>query len=509
MTLLQEKDTLSEVAVMRGGSVQDLLELHQLEYTPDGESIRWSVSNKRHPRNWSTWRKGYDVGLVIFLDFFTTAISTAGSSVAEKARHELGLGKTLSVFLFVSVYLLGQMVGGIIFPPYSEAFGRKKLYIISTGLYGGFCALTGAVSSPASIVVARFFCGLLSAIPTIIVAGSIEDMFNAKGRTWLIFIWTVLANLGLTVGPMMSIVIIVNLRWQWVFFVAAGVMAVTMLLLLGIRESRPSLLLEREVQSLRRQTGDRTLKALNPDHTPDLKTFVQVGLFRPVKLFFTEPIVFMVSSMSAFASALVYLFTEALPPIYESMGFSPTLACLSFLALAIGLPLGVFTRIRDHRMLSRCLQQGEPAEPEQKILGFCIAAPLLAGGLWWFTWTIPPAAAAIPWIVPTLALVFVGYAVNEFDTVLAGYLADSYLSYAASGFAALSILRSLMSAVFPMVATTLFAGLGANGACLTLAVLATLFCAVPPLFTVFGKRIRMRSEFAKLSLKIYEENSVN
>lgn len=38
----------------------------------------------------------------------------------------------------------------------------------------------------------------------------------------------------------------------------------------------------------------------------------------------------------------------------------------------------------------------------------------------------------------------IGYAVNEFDSVLARYLADSYLSYAASGFAALPFLRSLM-----------------------------------------------------------------
>ncbi|KAG5929130.1 hypothetical protein E4U42_007034 [Claviceps africana] len=505
----QKESKLSQVALATSPSVEDLLELHELEYTPDGESIRWSVSNKRHPRNWSTCRKTYDIGLVIFLDFFTTAISTAGSSVAERARHELGLGKALSVFLFVSVYLLGQMVGGIMFPPYSEAFGRKKLYIVSTGLYGGFCALTGAVSSPASIVIGRFVCGLLSAIPTIVVAGSIEDMFNEKGRTWLIFIWTVLANLGLTVGPMIGILIIVNLTWQWVFYIAAIVMALTMLLLLGIRESRPSLLLDREVRSLQLQTGDRSLRALNPDHTPDLRTFVQVGLFRPLRLFFTEPIVFMVSTISAFATGLIYLFTEALPPIYESMGFSTTLSSLSLAALAIGLPLGIFTRIRDHRMLARRKQRGEAAEPEHKILGFCIAAPALAAGLWWFTWTIPPAVTGIHWIVPSLALVFVGYAVNEFDTVLTGYLADSYLSYSASGFAALSILRSLLSAVFPMAATTLFDGLGANGGCLVLAVLATLFCAVPPLFAVFGKRIRMRSEFARFSLTVYKENGVD
>lgn len=390
------------------------------------------------------------------------------------------------------------MVGGVIFPPYSEAFGRKKLYIISTGLFSGFCALSGAVSTPAGITVGRFFSGLVSAIPTIVVAGSIEDMFNSKDRTWLIFIWTLLANMGLT-----------RTSRNWVYYVAAAVTGLTTILLFGIRESRPSLLLEREVEYARKQTGDVSLRASNPDHTPDLKTFVQVGLFRPVQLFFTEPIVFMVSSMSAFASALIYLFTEALPPIYESMGFSTTLAYLSLLALGVGLPLGVLTRLRDHRMITRCEEKGVTPEPEQRIFGFCIAAPMLATGLWWFTWTIPPAVTDVPWIVPTLALVFVGYAINEFDTVLAGYLADSYLSYAASGFAALSIVRSLMSAAFPMVATKMFDGLGANRACLTLAILSTLFCAVPPLFTTYGKRIRTRSEFARFSLKVYEENGVN
>ncbi|KAG5983705.1 hypothetical protein E4U43_006243, partial [Claviceps pusilla] len=71
MTSLQEKGAPSQFRVAVSGSLQDLLEQQDLEYTPDGESIRWSVSNKRHPRNWSTCRKVYDVGLVIFLDFFT------------------------------------------------------------------------------------------------------------------------------------------------------------------------------------------------------------------------------------------------------------------------------------------------------------------------------------------------------------------------------------------------------------------------------------------------------
>jgi hypothetical protein len=167
----------------------------------------------------------------------------------------------------------------------------------------------------------------------------------------------------------------------------------------------------------------------------------------------------MVSVMSAVAFGMIYLFTDALPPIYQSLGFSTTSSTVPFSGICVGLVLGLLTRIQDHRTILTHQHQGIPLEPEYKLLGFAI---MLAGGLWWFAWTIPPFIANAHWIVSTIALVFIGYAVNEFDSVLAGYLVDSYLSYAASGFAALSFLRWLMSAMFPLFGTRMFDGLSAN-----------------------------------------------
>ncbi|OQD77508.1 hypothetical protein PENDEC_c002G05180 [Penicillium decumbens] len=489
--------------------VQSILDHYELEFTSNGKLIRWSSSNKRHPRNWSTSRKTFDTSVITFLDLFTTAISTAGSTTADHAAHEFGIGRTFSVFLFVSLYLIGQCIGGTIFPSYSEASGRKSLYIISASLYSIFCVIVGVVPHIAGVAIGRFFSGFLSAIPTIIVAGSIEDMYNSKHRVWLIFLWALVANMGLTLGPIMSTYITVHLSWHWMFYIAAIVTAIIALALFGIRESRPSLLLEREVAKVRKETGISTLKALNPDHTPDLRTFARQAFLRPIHLFFTEPIVFMVSIMSAVAFAMIYLFTEALPLVYESMGFSEESSNLPFIAISIGLLLGLLTRIKDHHMVHKHEEQDLPLEPEDKLLGFSIGAPMLAGGLWWFAWTIPPLVPNVNWFVSTLALVLIGYACNEFDAVLAGYLADSYLSYAGSGFAALSMLRSLMSAAFPLFAEQMFDGLGANVASSILAAVATVFCIAPPILTRFGKKIRARSKFARYSLEVYQENAVD
>jgi len=293
------------------------------------------------------------------------------------------------------------------------------------------------------------------------------------------------------------------------FYVSAIIVAVTTGLLFAIRESRPSLILSREVAKLRKVTGNDDLHALNPDHTTDMRTFARLVLFRPLHLFFTEPIVCLVAVMSAIAFALIYLFTEALPPIYEVLGFSATSATLLFLAIGVGLLLGLFTRVLDNRILEKHYRAGRPTAPEHKLIGSTIGAPVLAGALWCFAWTIPPRVHNVHWMVSTTSLVFIGYSLNEFDTVLAGYLADSYLSYAASGFAAVALLRLTMSAAFPLFASYMFQGLSANVAVSILASLATLFCMVPRLFTQYGERIRAKSKFAKYSLQVYQENGVD
>ena len=59
--------------------------------------------------------------------------------------------------------------------------------------------------------------------------------------------------------------------------------------------------------------------ALNHDHSPNLQILVKEALFRPAQLFFQEPIIFTIAMMISVAMSLVYIFTETLQPIYQSM----------------------------------------------------------------------------------------------------------------------------------------------------------------------------------------------
>jgi MFS family permease len=110
-------------------------------------------------------------------------------------------------------YLYGEAIGDLIFSQISESFGRKPLYIGSAFLYSGFCIVAGTVPHISGIIVGRFFSGLVSAIPSVVVAGSVEDMYETHARIWMIFAWGAFSKIGLTLGPIYSVYITEEVGW--------------------------------------------------------------------------------------------------------------------------------------------------------------------------------------------------------------------------------------------------------------------------------------------------------
>ncbi|KAJ9492109.1 hypothetical protein VN97_g1119 [Penicillium thymicola] len=373
------------------------LELQGLKRTGDEKNlVGWAAMNPRHPRNWSNARKAYDVSIIIFLEFYTTAVSTSGATAARNAQKQFGIGETLSVFLYIST--------------------------------------------------------------------------------------------------------------KWVFYFAAIVTGILAVLLLTIRESRPTVLLTQEVRHLRHITGDYSLQALNPDRVPDIRSFARNFAFRPAQLLFTEPIIAAVSIVCGISTGLIYLFTDILPGVYESFGLTSTQASLPFLALGFGFLPNIGTRFLEYRKTARRRERGEPVIPEHKLTGYIIAAPVLMIALWWFAWTIPP-AVHVHYFASVVPLFLTGFAINEFGIVLVGYMSDSYRSYSASGFAALGLVRCVLAASFPLFSGRMFSQLGPNGAMCVLAGLATGFCILSPVLRIYGERLRKSSKFAAHCVDVDAENT--
>ncbi|QIW96304.1 hypothetical protein AMS68_001822 [Peltaster fructicola] len=460
-------------------------------------NVTWKPNSSIHPRNWPISRKCFDTALICFLECLTTLISNTGSSTAGQTYQLFGISKQLALASFTFSYLIGQAIGGLLLPPISETFGGRTIYVVTTALYSVGNLLIGAFPVLPVVVTCRFCCGFFSAMPGTVAAGSLENMWSVRSRIWTIHLWIVSAVLGISLGPSVATFISTStLGWRWVYMLAGLLAAGAAALCLHMKESRPSRILRQEIQLIQAETGYDGLYSEDYGVSIDIKTFCHTTLLLPIRLFFTEPIVMLTSVMAATVYAIIYVFPEALPTVYSDFGFTARETSLVNLAIAAGIPLTFLPRLLDIRIADRYKQKGQLEEPEHKISGFVIAAPILAIAFWIFGASVPPLQTHMtPWI-SIACLAGVGFATIEFDCVLSGYLTDSYSSYAASANAPMSFLRAALSGIFPLFAGDMFDKLNTNNAIFVLAAVASFYCLVALWFVRYGKTFREKSPFA-------------
>jgi hypothetical protein len=167
--------------------------------------VTFTDASPAHPRQWSLRRKLFDSAVICLLEFVTTVVSNSGSNIAAPAAAHMGVSLDLSTFFLATLYMLGQALGSLMCPPITEVFGSKSIYISSTALYAALCFMIGFAPSIATIVTGRFFTGLLSAMPTCVAIGSMENMWDYRARIWAIASWAVAGIFAMAVGPLYAV----------------------------------------------------------------------------------------------------------------------------------------------------------------------------------------------------------------------------------------------------------------------------------------------------------------
>ncbi|KAJ5582561.1 hypothetical protein N7535_001181 [Penicillium sp. DV-2018c] len=471
-------------------------------------TLGWDTDHRDFPRNWAFWRKFYDVSVFFFLEFYTTVMSTTGPSAAEEAMSEYAMSRVVMLTGFQFMFGIGQALGGLTMPPFSESLGRQKSYLVSAGGYCISSLLVGLVPSSAGVFIGRFVAGFTSSVPATVLAGSIEDLYTQQTRIWLLWFWNCSTLLGLSLGPIYGSYITDTIGWRWVYHVSSITCAVIFFLLIPVRESRSTTLLQRRFDNLQSKVGAVDIDIPNPDRIKSRRELVQVILVRPAKIGVTEPIIILVSILSASAWGMMYLFTESFSVVYSGFGWSSRATSLPFLALLPGVMMSGFVRFWDKQKLKSRWKANQRPEPEDKIAGFAIAAPALAIGLWIFGWTVPP-LVHVHWIASMFGLALIGFASTEFGYTLSGYLSDAYTIYASSALAVQGFLRALASACLPLFAYPMYSGLGSNVAMSIIAAVATVFCITPYILLRHGRRLREKSPFARYSAEVNDEHGAD
>ncbi|KAF9883170.1 hypothetical protein FE257_003890 [Aspergillus nanangensis] len=428
--------------------------------------------------------------------------STIGSSVTsgatQKIAEEFNVRNHQTLVLIISVFLIGYVVGPLLWGPCTEAFGRRYPLMIAFVVYTLFMLATALAKSFPSLLVLRLIDGMAASAPIACVAGvyaDIEPDITARGRLMAYFM--TMTTIGPILGPVISGWVVLC-GWRWCIWVGVIFAGVSLPMAIFMPETFAPIILQRRAAKLRKETGNMNIVAPLDLVNQSFKQKLAINLSRPFKMLFYEPITSCSSLFLALTYAIFYLYFQAYPEIFGGVyGMSPGYTGLCFLPIAIGVIIACFIFFWYDGYLSRAKARNASwahIEEYRRLPLGCLGGPLYVIALFWISWTSQP---NIHWIVPALSGIpfGVGYMLNFMAMV--NYLTDAYETYSASAVAATTSSRCVLGAVLPLAAKPMFDGLGVNWGCSLIAFLTLGVSVIPFVFIRYGDRIRAKSKFCQ------------
>ncbi|KAL2035328.1 hypothetical protein VTO58DRAFT_101245 [Aureobasidium pullulans] len=464
------------------------------------EVIAFAPGDQDNPHNWSNRKKSF----VVFNGVALVMSSTIGSSIAAGASHQFAtffnITSQAQLVLPTSSYLVGYVVGPLLFGPLSEHHGRKKIMILTFALFSAFTLGCALAPNFVALCVFRLLVGIGASSPISVVGGIYADIYPdpvTRGRALTIFMTA--TTFGPILGPIMSGFIAV-VSWRWIFWLSLIIAGVTWPILLLSSETYAPVILVTRAQRLRKENNNPNIFApLELEHR-DMRQLITVVLTRPVRMFLSEALVLCSCLYLSFVYAIFYMYFQAYPTIFEGIyHFNSGEVGLTFLPIGVGALLACGLYLYWDRVLERAKARDPPAawsqsEEYRRLPLACIGGPLLMLSCFWLGWT---ARESIHWAVPVLSALPFGMGFLLLFMSLINYLVDAYEVFAASAMAASACSRSLFGAVLPFAARPMYQRLGVAWACSLLGFLSLAMCAIPFVFIRYGNTIREKSSFCQ------------
>jgi len=206
-----------------------------------GTVVRSTIPSRLDALEWSRWHRRVVVALGItwILDGLEASLI---ANLAPTLQDERTLGlRAVQIGIANTVYLIGQVFGALFFGHLTDRYGRKRLFLVTLGVYLAATALSGAATGFGTFLVLRFIAGagiggeysaINSAIDELIPArlrGQVDLGIN--GSYWV----GVAMGAGLTLVLLDPDLIPVELGWRLVF----GLGAIMGLAILLVRRDVP------------------------------------------------------------------------------------------------------------------------------------------------------------------------------------------------------------------------------------------------------------------------------
>ncbi|GAA6019837.1 hypothetical protein JCM10207_003716 [Rhodosporidiobolus poonsookiae] len=458
-----------------------------------GDVVSWdSKDDPANPKNWSFTRRYLLVATLGATTMSSTFASSVFSSALPYVAEQYNVSEEVAT-LGVSLFILGYVVGPIIFAPLSEVQGRKIGIYLGVFIFICLSAQTATAKDLQTIMITRFFAGVGASAPPAVVGGALADLFDARERATAVVFYSLAIVAGPTIGPLVgSSVSQSYLGWRWTeYLVVILASFIGVIGLLVVPETFAPVILTRKARDLRFRTKRWALHSKHEENDFSLKHFAEKTLTRPLAMLIQEPMVLAICVYNSFCYGCLYLLFSAIPIVFEDgHGWTPVEGSLPFLAVLVGtLFAASFNLIYSTHVYAPYVDKHGVASPEIRL------PPMMAGGL-----AFPIGFFLLGWTPPAgqiVGLGFIGFAFLAIFQAGINYLLDAYTVYAASAVAANTFLRSIFAAALPLVAMPLYHNLGVGRACSLLGGIAAGLALVPFVFYKYGPKLRSMSKFAQ------------
>lgn len=327
-----------------------------------------------------------------------------------------------------TTFLIGFVLGPLVFAPLSEQYGRRPILIFTLCLYIIFSMACALAPNWVAFLIFRFLSGTFASPPMSVTGGSIADVFEdkvirGKANVW----WSTGTLLGPLAGPVVS-GYTYSYSWQWGFWACMMLSGLSMAALLMQPETLATKILRDRASNLNREQDSVIYVAPADLNRPGILTTLvstlatstmsdttlspwtqKITTTRPIYLLCTEMLVALTCLYMAFVYAVFYMLLEIFPEIFEGIyEFTAGESGLAFVMMFSGSIITVILAHIYDRHAPNIIQRHPHKQAEYLRLPLaCVGGPLFVISLFWLGWT---SQRSIPWIVPLLSMIPYGAA---------------------------------------------------------------------------------------------------
>ncbi len=182
------------------------------------------------------WWSLVAVGLATFMTYLDNNVTNVAIPTIQRSLHLSIAGLEWVVSSYILVFAALLLVGGRL----ADVFGRRRLFLIGLTIFTAASLGAGLAGSGAVLIGMRLVQGLGAAllVPTTL-AIIVATFHDARERTTAVGVWTAIGAMALAFGPLIGGLISQHLHWGWIFFINVPVGAITFAIaLLAVGESR-------------------------------------------------------------------------------------------------------------------------------------------------------------------------------------------------------------------------------------------------------------------------------